>query len=331
MAPTVSLVIPSYNRAGLIAETIVSALAQRVPFHEIIVVDDGSTDDTAQVLARFGDRIQAIFLPNGGVQLARNTGVAHASGEFIAFCDSDDLLNPDFVAMATQWFGGHPEFNAFYSNFVTFNEQGIQPDKFSCAPQGYFDGAQADGDFLYDIPDLYVRTVAYQPLFVSGCIYSKALYQRLGGFDPAFHNVGGEDWEFTLRVLEAGRTVLCRQPLVQVRKHGANDSSDSMRMVRGTASILEYALGHHPIAAAYRDIILDNIRERRLGVFHVAFGRGDFATAQEMLDLLAERPGNVRFVLKALVTRLPAPLRKALWSFARHAAPRLCGGRPSPA
>lgn len=324
MPPTVSLVIPSYNRAGLIAETIDSALAQHEAFHEIIVVDDGSTDDTARVLAGFGDRIKVVALPNGGVQVARNTGVALATGDYVALCDSDDLLTPDFVSTAASWFRRHPEFDALYSNFVTFNDLGIHPDKFSCAPQGFFDGARSEGDFLYDVPDLYVRTMAYQPLFVSGCIFSKALYQHLGGFDPAFHNIGAEDWEFTLRVLQAGKIVLCRRPLVHIRKHASNESTDSMRQVRGAAYILEYALSHHAIAAGYRNSILDHIRDRRLGVFHVAFGRGDFATAQEMLDLLKKRPADPKFLCKALLTRLPAPLRLAAWAIfqsLRHNGP----------
>ncbi|MFN3789598.1 glycosyltransferase [Massilia sp.] len=321
MPVTVSLVIPSYNRASLVAQTIDSALAQHKAFHEIIVVDDGSTDDTARVLAGFGDRIKMVSLPNGGVQVARNTGVALATGEYIALCDSDDLLAPDFVATAADWFGRHPEFQAFYSNFVTFNDLGIFPDKFSSAPQGFFDGARVEGDFLYDIPDLYVRTMVYQPLFVSGCIFSKALYQRLGGFDLAFHDVGAEDWEFTLRVLEAGRTVLCKRPLVHIRKHASNESGDSMRQVRGAAYILEYALNRHMIAAGYRDIILGHIRDRRVGVFHVAFGRGDFVTAQEMLNLLNERPAELKFMCKAVMTRLPAPLRHIAWTILQSVRP----------
>lgn len=314
MSPTVSLVIPSYNRATLIGETIDSALAQDEAFHEIIVVDDGSTDGTAQILAGYGDRIKPIFLANGGVQRARNTGVAHATGDFVTLCDSDDLLTPDFLSTAMAWFRRHPEYEAFYSNFVTFNNLGLYPDKFSDAPKGFFDGARSEGDYLYEIPDLYARTVEFQPLFMSGCIVSRALYQRLGGFDTRFNRVGGEDWEFTLRVLEAGKVVLCKRPLVHIRRHDSNDSVDSVHMVRGTAQILEYALQHHPLAAGYRDTIVKGINERRLSVFHVAFGRGDFAVAQEMLALVDRHPADPKFLLKKLITRLPPPLRKPLWN-----------------
>lgn len=314
MCLTVSLVIPAYNRAGLIAETIDSALAQQESFHEIIVVDDGSTDDTLQVLAKFGDKIKVIAVPNGGVQQARNTGVAHATGKFITLCDSDDLLTSDFLVTAKGWFRQHPEYDALYSNFVTFNGAELSPDKFSYAPPGFFDGARTDGEFWYDVPDLYVRTVCYQPLFMSGCIVRKALYQQLGGFNTRFNRVGGEDWEFTLRVLEAGRVVLCRRPLVHIRRHIANDSSDSVHMVRGTAQILEYALQQHPIAAGYRDIIIKSINNRRIDVFHLAFGRGDLPIAQEMLALIDRHPSDLKFWIKKIITKLPSPLRAYLWS-----------------
>jgi len=313
MAPTISLVIPSYNRADLIAQTIDSALAQREPFHEIIVVDDGSTDHTASVLAAFGDRIKVMFLANGGVQHARNAGAAEASGDYITLCDSDDLLIPDFTETVMRWFRQYPDYDAFYSNFVTFNALGQDPDKFSGAPPGFFDGARCEGDYLHGIPDLYARTVSYQPLFMSGCVVSKALYRRLGGFDSRFNRVGGEDWEFTLRVLEAGKVVLCKRPLVRIRRHESNDSADSVHMERGTAQILEHALRHHPIAANFRDIIVKGIEQRRLGVFHVAFGRGDFPVAQEMLTLVRQRPTDLKFWMKMLITKLPPPVRQSLW------------------
>jgi GT2 family glycosyltransferase len=315
---TVSLIIPTFNRARLIGQTIDSALAQTVPFHDIVVVDDGSTDDTARVLAAYGDRIKVVQHPRGGVQAARNAGAALAGGDFLTLCDSDDLLEPEFVAGLLACLRSHPDCNAFYSNFVTFNDDATGADKFSAAPPGFFDGAHREGDYLTRVPDLYARTVAFQPLFISGCTVSKELYRRLGGFDTRFNNVGGEDWEFTLRVLGAGQVALCTRPLVRIRKHASNQSGDSLRQVRGTAHILEHALDHHPGAAGCRDIIIRSIEARRLSVFHVAFGRGNFAVAEEMLGLLRSHPTSPKFRIKRFITRLPAVLRQAVWSVGRQ-------------
>lgn len=190
----ISLVIPTYNRGSLIAETIDSALEQKHPFAEIIVVDDGSTDHTAEVLSRYGDRITVIRLPNGGVQRARNAGVHAASSPWVMFCDSDDLIRPDLNSHLVQWLESDPRCDAIYCNFVTFDERAEQSDKFSQAPASFFAGARRSGHIWHDIPDLYARTVAYQPLFFSGNIIRKALYEAIGGFDTHFNGVGGEDW-----------------------------------------------------------------------------------------------------------------------------------------
>lgn len=309
----ISLIIPAYNRGGLIGETIESALAQSQPFHEIIVVDDGSTDDTAAVLARYQGRIQTIMLSNGGVQRARNTGVAAASGEYVALCDSDDLLEPDFVATAAGWLAGHEDIDAMYCNFRTFDEHGVHDDKFARGPAALLDGARRDGPFCFDIPDLYVRLLAYQPLFPTGSVLRKAFYERIGGYDTRFNHVGSEDLEFTLRAVDTGRVALCTRPLARVRKHGANESADTMRQVSGEIAILEFALQHHASAQRYREGVLHSLDARRLDVFNAAFARGAFDIAGRMLAQLGAPPRDRRFRTKALITRLPRLLRAPLW------------------
>lgn len=317
--PTLSLVIPSYNRAALIGATLDSALQQRQSFLEIIVVDDGSTDHTADVLARYAGRIQVIQLANGGVQNARNTGVAAARGDFVVLCDSDDLLEPHYVDTIAAWLAAHPDCDAVYSNFVTFDERGVHADKFSLAPAGFFDGARQSEGFWHDIPDLYLRTLSYQPLFPSGSAIRKSVYQGIGGYDVRFNGVGGEDWEFTLRLIGQARLALCATPLVRIRKHGANDSADNIRTVSGCVHILEFALQEHPFAAPYRDHILVGIDERRLDVFNGAFARGAFDTASTMLARMRRPPQDGKFRLKAFITALPGPLRKPLWRLTQRA------------
>jgi glycosyltransferase involved in cell wall biosynthesis len=309
----ISLVIPAYNRGDLIGDTIDSALAQDTPFHEIIVVDDGSTDATAAVLARYAGRIQAIALQNGGVQRARNTGAAAANGDYVALCDSDDLLEPGFVTAMGAWLAAHPDVDAVYTNFVTFNEDGIQDDKFALAPPGFFAGARQDDGFWCDIPDLYARLLDYQPLFPTGSVLRRDFYQRIRGYDTRFNRLGSEDLEFTLRAVAEGRMALSARPLARVRKHGANDSTDTMRQVSGEIEILEFALAHHGAAGRYRARIEASIEARRLDVFNAAFARGAFDVAGNMLARLRQAPRDRRFRLKALITRLPRPLRQPLW------------------
>jgi GT2 family glycosyltransferase len=312
-AIAVSLIIPTYNRGHLIGETLDSALRQERPFAEIIVVDDGSTDDTARVLAGFGDRIRVIQQGQGGVQRARNAGVAAARSPWVALCDSDDLLAPDYVAVLAEWLPVHADCDAVYCNFIAFTETGDQPDKFSQAPDEFFRLAPRTGQFWHDISDLYLRTLAYQPLFPSGSLIRKSLYEAIGGYDPHFNGVGSEDWEFTLRLIGAGRVDLCATPLVRIRKHAGNDSADNARQVRGCVAILEHALARHPAAAPYRDAILRVIDERRLLLFDNAFAHGEFEHAAELLGQMRQRPHSRRFRAKVFIMRLPRLLRQPLW------------------
>src|SRR5438270_12938864 len=94
----ISIIVPTYNRASLIAETIDSILAQSLQPAEVIVVDDGSIDNTENILAPFGNAIKYIYTTNSGVCHARNVGVDTSTSPWIAFCDSDDLWAPEKLA-----------------------------------------------------------------------------------------------------------------------------------------------------------------------------------------------------------------------------------------
>ncbi len=97
--PTVSVVIPSYNRAGWLPAAVGSVLAQTHPATEILIVDDGSTDNSAEVCAAFPAPVRYIRQQNAGVSAARNRGMREATGEFIALLDSDDLWLPEKLAV----------------------------------------------------------------------------------------------------------------------------------------------------------------------------------------------------------------------------------------
>ena len=105
---TISVIIPAYNYARYLAEAIDSALGQTYAPLEVIVVDDASTDDTPRVLAAYGQRIRAIRQPNGGAGAARNTGIAAARGEYVAFLDADDVWLPRKLELQMALFDADP-------------------------------------------------------------------------------------------------------------------------------------------------------------------------------------------------------------------------------
>ena len=101
--PSFSVIIAVYNGAATLGRAIESVLAQSYTQHEVIVVDDGSTDDTAQVAQRFGDAVRYVRQDNAGVSAARNAGARHAGGEWLAFLDADDWYYPDRLRLHAEW------------------------------------------------------------------------------------------------------------------------------------------------------------------------------------------------------------------------------------
>lgn len=121
---SVSVIIPTYNRADMVTDAVKSVLAQTVDDVEIIVVDDGSTDETARALAPFMDRIVYLRTENQGPAGARNTGMRAARGDYIAYLDSDDLYRPFKLALQCGLLDQHKEVGMVYTEFSAFDDQG---------------------------------------------------------------------------------------------------------------------------------------------------------------------------------------------------------------
>lgn len=117
----VSAIIPTYNRANIVGSAISSAINQTYNHIEIIVVDDGSTDETAACVAQFGNRVRYIFKPNSGVSSARNLGIKNSTGELIAFLDSDDEWLPDKIKRQVNFLNVNPDFGMVLCDFYKVN------------------------------------------------------------------------------------------------------------------------------------------------------------------------------------------------------------------
>jgi GT2 family glycosyltransferase len=313
-----SLVIPSYNRAHLIAETIESALSQTRPFAEIIVVDDGSTDDTRAVLSRFGAHIRTTFTANQGVQAARNLGLRMSQSDFVTMLDSDDLLEPTYLATTLPWMASHPDIDVLYTNFVTFGAKGqAQASKLDQSPFPFTEGALEDGPICTRIPDLYTRSLRFQPLFTCGLMIRKTFLDQTGGFSEAFRGVGAEDWEFTLRCVCSGEVALCREPLALVRKHDGNDSRSNLHMSLGEVQILRHSLAQHLGASRHQDVVHQSIAIRLHQALGSAFDDRNFAAVRQISAQLSAQLSTTES-LKALIARLPSPLSHLLWRLAQR-------------
>jgi GT2 family glycosyltransferase len=214
VSPRVSVIIPNYNRANLVGQTIQSMEQQSLPPHEIIVVDDGSTDGSVAFLRSLGDRIVLIEQANAGPGAARNAGLARATGDYIQFFDSDDLCTPDKI------------------------ERQVAALEKSGADIAYGPWAHMwidDGEAVYDTLVAQQGPLRGDPLsaVLSGwtclipcCVMRREAIERVGGYPTAVHTT--EDLELIVRALLAGLTIV-HAPLgmALIRQHHENQISNA--------------------------------------------------------------------------------------------------------
>ena len=314
MTLSVSVVVPAYNRAALVGETIERILAQSLPALEVIVVDDGSTDDTPAVLARFGDRIRVERIANSGELAARNHGIGLARGTLIAFCDSDDLWERDHLARMAALWEREPGLNAAYANFRLL-EHGVwrQRTKFDDAPDGYWRDLRpvSDDAGVFDRPvvDLLLR---FMPFFPSALVVHGERFRALGAWDCAVNRWMSQDLATALRLAEHPPLGVLLAPTVGIRKHPGNFSADVQKVNLGDARILEYVLASRPSLAPYAEAIRASIVRRRLDALELAFARRDWEGMREILALLPPESLRGKRWWKARIAGLPAAVREPL-------------------
>jgi len=224
--PTVSVLIPVYNGADYVANAIYSVLHQRAVDVEAIVIDDGSTDGTPQVLAAFGDRIRVLRQANAGHVKARNQGARIARGEWVAFLDADDEWLPD--KLAKQLALTNDRTHLVYTERLNFGDLERVQER------------QSAGVRLYE-GDVFEQLLLGNFLTVSSAIMRKSVYDRLGGF--AEELLVCEDWDMWLRYsAEGGLVGLCREPLTRYRWHGGSMTNNLQRMLEGRLKVVRRAL-----------------------------------------------------------------------------------------
>jgi hypothetical protein len=311
--PTVSVVIPTYNRAALLRATLDAILAQTCPPLEVIVVDDGSTDATPAVLAGYAPRVRAIVQDNAGDLVARNTGLRAAGGELVAFCDSDDLWRPDFLAGMLALWTAAPATRVAFSDFVLVrDDRWATAGKFGAAPAGFWDGRRMVGEAIgvFDAP-IVERLLRFQPFFPSCLVARRAFFLELGGWDEGVSRVIGCDFATALLLAEHTPFGVVDRPLVGIRKHAGNISADVQAMNLGDATVLEHVLATRPSLAPHAPAIRASIAGRRADALATAFARHDFAAVRAIYRQLPpeRRAGGV--AIKHIVACLPVPLREA--------------------
>jgi glycosyltransferase involved in cell wall biosynthesis len=219
--PSVSVVIASYNRADLLPETIESVLNQRFQDFELIVVDDGSTDNTREVLERYEPRVRYIYQENHGPSAARNLGVRNARGAWIAIQDSDDLATPEHLEVLVSYAREHSDCamvfaNGSYLGGAEHNRETIIPALKSrrLAEQGV------------GLADLFERSIVR----LQAALISKPCYDAVGGHDESLRIC--MDLDLSFRLLMKYPVVYLDRSVFFYRKHPGNTGrNEELRLV----------------------------------------------------------------------------------------------------
>ncbi|HET8773773.1 MAG TPA: glycosyltransferase family A protein, partial [Thermoanaerobaculia bacterium] len=230
---TISVVIPTYNRAGEVGAAIDSALAQTRPALEVIVVDDGSTDQTPDVLARYGEGIRVVRQVNQGVSAARNAGIAVARGDLLAFLDSDDVWLPRNLELRAARFEADPGLGLVHCG-VDFEGAGIRLDGL-------------EGSVAADILRLDRSVIVAHG---SGVMVPRRVAQEVGGFDVRMRV--SEDWDFCYRVAARYRIGFVAEVLVLHARHATGLQNDIGKMEQGMLLALDKAFTDPAVRALRR-------------------------------------------------------------------------------
>ena len=301
----ISVLIPTFNYGRFLRECLGSVFTQTVTNFEIIVIDDGSTDETSEILCSLSDpRVKVLKTPHGGIASARNRALREASGEFIAFLDADDRWRPDKLEKQLSVLRSEPSVAAVFSDFVRFTEEGPLANAFSfyrglpsieTRPSADGRGRVILGDAFSELISLDVWPVGLQAM----------LFRRsaMSGLEFPLNLPICEDVYFSLRLY--GRTHVAYIPeiLTEVRRHGGNSHEPDVEMLEWQAKAL-LLLEKDEESLSHKRAVRARIGRHYAGIGHQYFWEGQpLLSGQSYLKSL----GYPKSRVNALVHLLALP------------------------
>jgi len=251
----VSIIIPNYNHARYLGDAIHSVLNQEYQNFEIIVVDDGSTDNSREVAGQFGEKIHYIYQENAGLSAARNTGIRAAEGSLIGVLDADDMYEPTFIGTLVAALDSNSGADGIYCGYQFVDrENNLLPQVESrpVSSDKLFE-ALLDGNFF--VPE--------------SVILYRYVYEDIGLFDEALRAC--EDWDVWLRVVKKYRILHTPEILTRHRILAGSMSTDPLRMLTARLAVLKKHVGGEPLVGGS-------------SIVHRAYGRAYLGSCVEYLQ-----------------------------------------------
>jgi glycosyltransferase involved in cell wall biosynthesis len=318
-----TVIIPTYNRARFIGEAVKSILAQTLPAHEIIVVDDGSTDNTPEVLQAFASKITVIRQKNAGASAARNTGILHSKTEWLAFLDSDDTWCSNYLEKQNEQIERYPHAVAHLTNALILHPDGKKENLYEVFR--YTPKVSGADKVLLERP--MASVIRHVLTFFQTTVVRRDAIIKAGMF-PAEIRVGGEDMHLMPRIALLGPFGINHEPLVHIQRRVENMTNlSAVGRIKGLETqatyvriysslcalpglnLEEMALLKYTLSAALRS--LGNLQMR---VGHVKEARQSFKQAFKTAP-------SFKSTVKLLAAYCPLPIRSLLDRKATNVTP----------
>jgi glycosyltransferase involved in cell wall biosynthesis len=304
------VIIPVHNGASTIGRALKSVFDQTFSDYEIVICDDGSTDDTPAVLAKYGDKIRVVRQANRGPSAARNAAVAASRGELIALIDRDDQWLPNKLELAVNAMRADAGAVLLYSDMIVVNEAGEEFRRSQIRPE------------TAHAPTMDEMLARIWPIVPSTVVMRRDAFDRAGGFCEEL--LSAEDIHFSLLMREQGHFIYLPDRLVRFT-YGQLFPKVLNRDI-GQASIVDLIRARYGQRAD--GLVKDFIRHRvrmiaNAGVIEMS--RGNMAGARQcFIRVLKYDPRHAKSYLRIARTFLPAPIRRALSGKAARGAQPLC-------
>lgn len=246
--PLISAVVPCYNQARFLEQAIRSVLEQSYPNVEVVVVDDGSTDDTAAVAQQFDSRVRYVHQENQGLSAARNTGLRHAKGDLIHFLDSDDFVAPDMYERVVETAALHPDAGVFSTDWLYVDQNGNDLARYP-----------ADS-WAEDALSLLLEGNRFPPC---AAIARRSTVETVGKFKVALRSC--EDWDFWIRAASAGtRFAPVQGAGAMYRRYEGTMSTNHRRMWEAGLQVLNDSANLPGLSPRHRELLRNGrVRWRR--------------------------------------------------------------------
>jgi glycosyltransferase involved in cell wall biosynthesis len=335
--PLVSVIVPTYNYGRLIGHSLDSLRAQTYPNWECVVVNDGSTDDTAEVVARHAERdarIRYVRQENLKQAAARNNGIRNSGGDYFQFLDADDLIEPRKFEQQVEYLEAHPEIDIVYGDARYFSDEAMRERHLMPGGRDEPRAPTVSGSG----ESVVAALVRKDPIPINTALVRRSVIERVGPFDERLSPV--EDWEFWIRCAALGARFhyeVFEQTYALVRCHPASASRSSGRRLLRAILLMRKKIMGMPVGPEVLRLNKELAAEEEgfLGVEEVL--EGERAAGAYRLCRAAVKDGNARHRIKWLACAFAAPFvsRKQFYKLysssltgsAARSLTRLAGGQ----